>query len=279
MIASPAGTLPAQAGPGRAVVPAVQAAAVAAGGFVAGAAVVGLVHRRRRTALAKGRRAAASEPRRARRPLREQGRRALADRRQPIAARGRASAGRRALSDRSDLVELREEVRPAGPFRLPRRNGMDGVMRRRGGVLERLLHHEQEPVVVRIAQTAEDSVLFGARARTQAAARYGIARMRFALGVDDDLRPFRRRFAERPADRALGAGAPVAAGGTPPGAVRGARVGGLRAADRVRARGNDPEPAGSAPRTALDRQRGGSVGERVARPADGREAGRRRRRR
>jgi hypothetical protein len=58
VIASPAGTLPAQAGPGRAVVPAVQAAAVAAGGFVAGAAVVGLVHRRRRrTTLAKGRRA------------------------------------------------------------------------------------------------------------------------------------------------------------------------------------------------------------------------------
>ncbi|HEY5044830.1 MAG TPA: hypothetical protein VII53_03130 [Solirubrobacteraceae bacterium] len=44
-------------GSGSAVVPAVQAAAVAAGGFVAGAAVVGLVHRRRRPALAKGRRA------------------------------------------------------------------------------------------------------------------------------------------------------------------------------------------------------------------------------
>jgi hypothetical protein len=40
------------------MIPAVQAAAVAAGGFVAGAAVVGLVHRRqqRSTALAKGRR-------------------------------------------------------------------------------------------------------------------------------------------------------------------------------------------------------------------------------
>jgi hypothetical protein len=40
--------------------PAVQAAAVAAGGFVAGAAVVGLVHRRHRhsNALAKGRRGA-----------------------------------------------------------------------------------------------------------------------------------------------------------------------------------------------------------------------------
>jgi hypothetical protein len=46
------------------VMPAVQAAAVAAGGFVAGAAVVGLVHRRQRrsTALGKG-----SPTRRARR--------------------------------------------------------------------------------------------------------------------------------------------------------------------------------------------------------------------
>jgi hypothetical protein len=57
VVASAAHGLPAEGGPGRAVVPAVQAAAVAAGGFVAGAAVVGLVHRRRRrTALAKGRR-------------------------------------------------------------------------------------------------------------------------------------------------------------------------------------------------------------------------------
>jgi 3-methyladenine DNA glycosylase/8-oxoguanine DNA glycosylase len=76
------------------------------------------------------------------------------------------------------------------------RNGMDGVMRRRGGVLERLLHYEEdEPVVVRIAQTAPDAVLFGARARTRMAARYGIERMRFALGVDDDLGAFHRRFA------------------------------------------------------------------------------------
>ena len=51
--------LASERGSGRAVVPAVQAAAVAAGGFVAGAAVVGLVHRRRRrhlAALAQGRR-------------------------------------------------------------------------------------------------------------------------------------------------------------------------------------------------------------------------------
>jgi 3-methyladenine DNA glycosylase/8-oxoguanine DNA glycosylase len=73
---------------------------------------------------------------------------------------------------------------------------MDGVMRRRGGMLERLLHdREDEPVVVRVAQTAPDAVLFGARARTRMAARYGIERMRFALGVDDDLGAFQRRFA------------------------------------------------------------------------------------
>ncbi|HEV2943656.1 MAG TPA: hypothetical protein VGX26_00885 [Solirubrobacteraceae bacterium] len=44
---SAARALPGDRGTGRAVVPAAQAAAVAAGGFVAGAAVVGLVNRRR----------------------------------------------------------------------------------------------------------------------------------------------------------------------------------------------------------------------------------------
>jgi hypothetical protein len=51
------GALPGDWRSAGAVLPAVQAAAVAAGGFVAGAAVVGLVHRRQRRsgALAKGR--------------------------------------------------------------------------------------------------------------------------------------------------------------------------------------------------------------------------------
>jgi hypothetical protein len=53
------GALAQQRRPTGVVIPAVQAAASAAGGFVAGAAVVGLVHRRQRrsAALAKGRRA------------------------------------------------------------------------------------------------------------------------------------------------------------------------------------------------------------------------------
>ncbi len=96
-------------------------------------------------------------------------------------------------------MELRAQVSPAGPFELPRRLGMDGVTRRRGGVIERLLHDEEgEPVVVRVAQTAPTSVVFGARADRKQSAEHGIARMRFALGIDDDLSEFRRRFEHDP---------------------------------------------------------------------------------
>jgi 3-methyladenine DNA glycosylase/8-oxoguanine DNA glycosylase len=95
-------------------------------------------------------------------------------------------------------VELRQEVRPRWPFRLPLQGGADGVLCQRGGVLSRLLHHEGRPVVVRVAQTAPEAVLFGARADTRATAEHGIARMRFALGVDDDLRSFHERFRDDP---------------------------------------------------------------------------------
>jgi 3-methyladenine DNA glycosylase/8-oxoguanine DNA glycosylase len=95
-------------------------------------------------------------------------------------------------------VELRVEVKPTSAYRLPLVGGVDGVLRRHGRVLERLLHRGAEPVVVRVAQTAPDAVLFGARARTSEAAKYGIERMRFALGVDDDLDAFYEEFADDP---------------------------------------------------------------------------------
>ncbi len=75
---------------------------------------------------------------------------------------------------------------------------MDGVLRSRGGVLERLLHKDGEPVHVRVAHTAHDVVLFGARSPSAQAARYGIERMRFALGIDEDLGAFQREFARDP---------------------------------------------------------------------------------
>ena len=96
--------------------------------------------------------------------------------------------------------ELRVDVRPAWPFRLSRASGPDNVLRVRAGVVHRLLHHgpDDVPVVVRVAQTARDRVLLGAASADPAAAAWGIERMRFALGVDDDLRPFHDRFRDDP---------------------------------------------------------------------------------
>jgi 3-methyladenine DNA glycosylase/8-oxoguanine DNA glycosylase len=92
------------------------------------------------------------------------------------------------------LIECGTEVRPRWPFRLPARAGFDGLTRVRDGTLERLVHVEDEPVAVTVRQPAAERVLFVATAPTRAAGEEGIARMRFALGVDDDLRPFHERF-------------------------------------------------------------------------------------
>jgi 3-methyladenine DNA glycosylase/8-oxoguanine DNA glycosylase len=92
------------------------------------------------------------------------------------------------------LIEVRLEVEPKWPFRLPRSVGLDFLTRVRGGVLHRLLHAGSEPVVVRVAQLAPDRVLFGAQAADRDAAEWGIERMRLALGVDQDLRPFYDQF-------------------------------------------------------------------------------------
>ena len=72
---------------------------------------------------------------------------------------------------------------------------------------------------------------------------WGIRRMRFAIGVDDDLRPFHDALPRRPL---IGQAVRAAAGAARPAraaAVGGARRGDQRAADRVRARGRDPAPA------------------------------------
>ncbi len=91
---------------------------------------------------------------------------------------------------RPPCVQLRLEVVPPSPFRLRLGSGRDGVIRCRGTVLERLLHVDGRPAIVRVAQTGERLVLFGAWACDRVDAAAAIARMRFALGVDDDLRSF-----------------------------------------------------------------------------------------
>jgi len=95
-------------------------------------------------------------------------------------------------------IELRVEVVPRWSFRLPAHGGADGVLRHRGGVLERLLHVDGRPAIVRVAQTAHESVLFGSWATDRDAAERAISRMRFALAVDDDLGEFYARFRNDP---------------------------------------------------------------------------------
>ena len=91
-------------------------------------------------------------------------------------------------------LEVRREVRPRWTFRLSGRVGLDRVARVRGGVLHRLLHCGPEPVVIRVAQLTADRVLFGAQADSREVAEWGIERVRGALGIDQDLRPFYDRF-------------------------------------------------------------------------------------
>ncbi len=94
-------------------------------------------------------------------------------------------------------VLVREVVRPVWTFRLGRAS-MEGLLRRRGDGLVRLMHAGGTPVVVAVAQPAPDHVVFAARAASEAAAHEGIARMRHVVGVDDDLREFHERFRDDP---------------------------------------------------------------------------------
>jgi 3-methyladenine DNA glycosylase/8-oxoguanine DNA glycosylase len=105
---------------------------------------------------------------------------------------------------RGGFVLVRETVEPRwAPYRLGRLPG--GVARRRGNGVVRLVHVGGEPVVVAVAGT-----VFAARARSEATAREGLARVRFATGIDDDLAGFHGRFRDDPwlgralrADRAV----------------------------------------------------------------------------
>jgi 3-methyladenine DNA glycosylase/8-oxoguanine DNA glycosylase len=97
---------------------------------------------------------------------------------------------------------LEIEVRPPWPYRLPRRSGMDGTMRLRRGVISRLLHARERPVVVHVRQRPAGEVRFraaivGADDEPEAL-ELAIERMRFATGVDDDLTEFFAMFKRDP---------------------------------------------------------------------------------
>ena len=75
--------------------------------------------------------------------------------------------------------------------------GKDGLFRRRGEALQRVLRVEGEPVFAGVVQQG-DRVVFAARAGSREAAAEGLRRVRVASGVDDDVSDFHRRFARDP---------------------------------------------------------------------------------
>jgi 3-methyladenine DNA glycosylase/8-oxoguanine DNA glycosylase len=98
----------------------------------------------------------------------------------------------------TEICERRVELAPRSPLTLPG-GGPDGVMRRRGRVLERLLHVEGRPVIVRAAPSATaGTVVLGAWGSSRGLCDVAIERMRFALGIDDDIGEFHRRFRDDP---------------------------------------------------------------------------------
>ncbi|MEX0972089.1 MAG: hypothetical protein WDZ46_02375 [Solirubrobacterales bacterium] len=115
------------------------------------------------------------------------------------------------------MTSLAVEAKPASPFRLPRYSSEDRVMRAGGGVVARLLRVGESPVLVRAWEPGGGRVALRAepldpeavaaphsipspasRPAGQAELRLAIERMRFALGVDDDLTQFYRRFSRDP---------------------------------------------------------------------------------
>jgi 3-methyladenine DNA glycosylase/8-oxoguanine DNA glycosylase len=112
---------------------------------------------------------------------------------------------------------LEVEVRPPSPFRLPGYSSEDQTMRVSNGGLSRLMRVEESPVLVRAWEPSRGRVLLRAepldletvtpprtlppppsRPAGPAQLRLAIERMRFALGVDDDLGEFYRRFRRDP---------------------------------------------------------------------------------
>lgn len=112
---------------------------------------------------------------------------------------------------------LEVEVTPPSPFRLPSYSSEDRTMRVRGGVLSRLLRVGESPVLVRAWEPGRGRVSLRAEPLDPAAVesprgvsaeaagpagtpelRVALERMRFALGVDDDLTPFYQRFRRDP---------------------------------------------------------------------------------
>jgi 3-methyladenine DNA glycosylase/8-oxoguanine DNA glycosylase len=89
-------------------------------------------------------------------------------------------------------VSLQRDFAPPGPYRLPRASRC-GLLRRRGAGLIRWVRFREHSAIVRAWPTG-GAIRIAADAPSHEAALYGIERMRFLCGLDQDLSEFHARF-------------------------------------------------------------------------------------
>ena len=159
-------------------------------------------------------------------------------------------------------VSLELEVRPPSPFRLPRHGSEDGVMRVEGGVALAAAARRWLPGLGAGLGARQGAVLRCGPSHSTPSAiaapgpavdapvgeagpaelELALERMRFALGVDDDLDEFYRRFRRDPLLGPLLRRRPASAPAPPALALGGACLGGGQAADRERPGRPHPAP-------------------------------------
>ena len=169
-------------------------------------------------------------------------------------------------------MEVREEVRPPWPFRLGGAS-MDGLLRRRGAALQRLLRIDGEPVLVGIVQPARRPRAVR-RPRADGGGRAG-RRSRGCASPPASTTTCARSTTASRDDPVIGRAVRSHPGlrvRRQPDPWRDAAGRDHRAADRARARDGDPAPPDRRLRLPLP-------GDRDARRADGRPSSPRRRRR
>jgi DNA-3-methyladenine glycosylase II len=92
---------------------------------------------------------------------------------------------------------IEHDFTPVGHYRMPG-CGRDGVLRRRGRAMVRAIHHGDECAVVAAWAAGGGRVRIRATAPSDEAAGFAVERMRYALNLDHDLRPFHSQFKRDP---------------------------------------------------------------------------------
>ena len=95
------------------------------------------------------------------------------------------------------MPTVERDFKPIGHYRMPGA-ARDGVLRRRGRAVARAIHHGDECAVVAAWACGAGRVRIRAQGPSADAVDFAIDRMRFALNLDHDLRPFHSAFKRDP---------------------------------------------------------------------------------